>query len=107
VGLPEEGKGGDDEKVWARWRKWLAAVESRKSLKVTTSERGIIYRFIRGMRMMWPVGASKATGCSVKKTEGEKHDLEFLKREFDLEVLQGVKGMIYYFLGQKLVLMHP
>ena len=33
LGVPE------DEKAWARWRKWLAAVESRKSLKETTSDR--------------------------------------------------------------------
>ena len=26
LGLPEEGNGSDDEKAWARWRKWLAAV---------------------------------------------------------------------------------
>jgi len=39
LGVPEEGKGGEDEKAWARWRKWLAAVESRKSLKETTSDR--------------------------------------------------------------------
>ena len=43
----------------------------------------------------------------MKKLRVGKHDLEFLKREFDLEVLQGVKGTISYFLGQKLVLMHP
>ena len=42
-----------------------------------------------------------------EKLRVRKHNLEFLKREFDLEVLQGVKGMIYYFFGQKLVLMHP
>lgn len=39
LGLPDEGKGGDDEKVWARWRKWLEAVESRKTIKETLSER--------------------------------------------------------------------
>ncbi|OCL03326.1 putative glutathione-S-transferase theta, GST [Glonium stellatum] len=39
LGLPGEGKGGEDEQVWARWRKWVAAVEGRKSLKETTSAR--------------------------------------------------------------------
>lgn len=39
VGVPEEGKGGEDEKVWSRWRKWLNAIESRKSVKETTSDR--------------------------------------------------------------------
>lgn len=39
LGVPEEGKGGEDEKAWARWRKWLAAVEGRKSLKETMSDR--------------------------------------------------------------------
>jgi len=39
LGVPEEGKGGEDEKIWARWRKWLASIESRKSLKETTSDR--------------------------------------------------------------------
>ena len=34
----------------------------------------------------------------MKKLRVRKHDLEFLKREFDSEVLQGVKGMISYFL---------
>lgn len=38
LGLPAEGAGGSDEAIWARWRKWLAAVESRKSVKETTSE---------------------------------------------------------------------
>jgi glutathione S-transferase len=38
-GLPEEGEGGEDEQVWKRWRKWLEAVENRKSVKETLSER--------------------------------------------------------------------
>jgi glutathione S-transferase len=38
-GLPEEGQGGDDEEIWKRWRKWLKAVEDRKSVKETLSER--------------------------------------------------------------------
>jgi glutathione S-transferase len=38
-GIPEEGKGGEDEEVWKRFRKWLSAVESRKSVKETLSKR--------------------------------------------------------------------
>ncbi|KAH6873233.1 glutathione transferase omega-1 [Alternaria rosae] len=38
-GIPDEGKGGEDEEVWKRFRKWLSAVESRKSVKETLSER--------------------------------------------------------------------
>ena len=37
----------------------------------------------------------------MKKLRVRKHDLGFLKREFDLEVLQGVKGMISYFFGSE------
>ncbi|KAI4134404.1 MAG: hypothetical protein LQ347_001562 [Umbilicaria vellea] len=39
LGIPEDGKGGLDEKSWSRWRKWLAAINERKSIKETTSER--------------------------------------------------------------------
>lgn len=39
VGIPEPGQGGEDEKVWARWRTWLDALESRGSIKNTTSDR--------------------------------------------------------------------
>lgn len=39
VGIPEEGQGGEDEGVWARLRKWKAAVEERPSVRDTTSER--------------------------------------------------------------------
>ncbi|KAF4556128.1 Glutathione S-transferase-like protein 20 [Elsinoe fawcettii] len=39
LGIPESGKGGDDEKVWSRWRKWVEAVQNRPSVKNTTSER--------------------------------------------------------------------
>jgi glutathione S-transferase len=39
LGLPEEGKGGQDEEVWQRWRKWLKAIESRRSIQETTSEK--------------------------------------------------------------------
>lgn len=39
LGIPEKGKGGEDEAVWERWRTWLEAVGQRKSVKETTSER--------------------------------------------------------------------
>lgn len=39
LGIPEEGKGGKDEKVWARWRKWASAVETMDGIKQTTSDR--------------------------------------------------------------------
>jgi glutathione S-transferase len=39
LGIPEEEKGGKDEQIWVRWRKWVAAVEDRKSIKETTSEK--------------------------------------------------------------------
>lgn len=39
LGIPEKGKGGEDEAVWERWRKWLEAVEARKSVKETMSDR--------------------------------------------------------------------
>ncbi|KAF2175577.1 glutathione transferase omega-1 [Zopfia rhizophila CBS 207.26] len=39
LGIPEKGNGGEDEQVWERWRNWLVAVEQRKSVKETTSER--------------------------------------------------------------------
>lgn len=39
LGLPKEGEGGLDEKSWARWRNWMAAVEDRKSVRETTSEK--------------------------------------------------------------------
>ncbi|KKZ64910.1 hypothetical protein EMCG_09199 [[Emmonsia] crescens] len=38
IGIPAEGKGGDDEGVWSRWRKWEKAVMERESLKNTFSE---------------------------------------------------------------------
>jgi len=38
LGIPEEGKGGEDEEVWKRWRVWYKAVEERDSVKKTTSE---------------------------------------------------------------------
>lgn len=39
LGIPEEGKGGEQEKNWARWKKWSSAIEGRKSIIETTSER--------------------------------------------------------------------
>lgn len=39
VAVPEPGDGGADEEVWARWRKWLGAIESRQSVKETTSNQ--------------------------------------------------------------------
>ncbi|MCJ1295034.1 hypothetical protein MMC34_006595 [Xylographa carneopallida] len=39
AGVPSEGEGGDDEETWSRWRKWLSAMENRKSIQETTSER--------------------------------------------------------------------
>ena len=39
VGIPDEGKEGEDEDVWARLRKGKAAVEERPSVRDTTSER--------------------------------------------------------------------
>jgi glutathione S-transferase len=38
-GIPEEGQGGNFEEVWKRWRKWLNAVEERRSVKETLSEK--------------------------------------------------------------------
>ena len=38
LGVPVEGQGGKFENVWARWRKWLSAIEQRKSIKETTSD---------------------------------------------------------------------
>ncbi len=39
VGIPDEGKGGEDENIWARWRKWAKAVQERDSVQDTLSER--------------------------------------------------------------------
>lgn len=39
LGIPAEGHGGEDEGIWNRWRKWLAAIEGRDSIKQTMSER--------------------------------------------------------------------
>ncbi|KAF2087177.1 glutathione transferase omega-1 [Saccharata proteae CBS 121410] len=37
-GIPKEGESGDDD-VWKRWRKYASAIENRKSVKETTSEK--------------------------------------------------------------------
>ena len=39
LGMPEKGNGGEDEEVWARWRTWVKAVEGRKSVAETMSDR--------------------------------------------------------------------
>lgn len=39
LGIPAEGKGGEDEATWTRFRKWLKVIEERPSLKSTMSER--------------------------------------------------------------------
>jgi glutathione S-transferase len=39
LGMPEKGKGGEEEEVWERWRVWVKAVEGRKSIRETMSER--------------------------------------------------------------------
>jgi len=39
LGLPTEGQGGEDEATWARFRKWLKAVEERPSIRDTMSEK--------------------------------------------------------------------
>lgn len=39
LGIPFEEQGGEDESVWSRWRKWLAAIEARPSIQQTTSEK--------------------------------------------------------------------
>ncbi|PYH42628.1 uncharacterized protein BP01DRAFT_131805 [Aspergillus saccharolyticus JOP 1030-1] len=39
LGIPAPGQGGADEAVWDRWRRWVAAVEGRRSVRQTLSER--------------------------------------------------------------------
>ncbi|KKA20484.1 Uncharacterized protein T310_5472 [Rasamsonia emersonii CBS 393.64] len=39
LGIPVEGSAGEDEPVWQRWRRWLTAIESRRSVQETTSEK--------------------------------------------------------------------
>lgn len=38
-GIPAEGQGGADEEIWTRWRKFRTAIEGRKSIRETTSDR--------------------------------------------------------------------
>lgn len=38
LGIPSKGKGGPEEEIWSRWRTWLTAIESRRSIKETTSD---------------------------------------------------------------------
>lgn len=37
--VPAEGQGGNDEELWARWRKFVAAIEGRQSVAKTLSDR--------------------------------------------------------------------
>ncbi|KAJ5015291.1 Glutathione S-transferase omega-1 [Colletotrichum sp. SAR 10_99] len=39
LGLPQEGKGGEDDVVWKRWRQWYDAVEGKQTIKDTLSDR--------------------------------------------------------------------
>lgn len=39
VGIPAPGQGGEDEKVWERWRAWKGAVSARESVTSTMSDR--------------------------------------------------------------------
>lgn len=38
-GAPKAGEGGEDEKLWERWRVWSKAVEERDSVQATLSDR--------------------------------------------------------------------
>ncbi|XDG01584.1 hypothetical protein ABKA04_001199 [Annulohypoxylon sp. FPYF3050] len=38
LGIPTEGQGGDDAKLWVRWGKWFDAITSRQSVKDTWSD---------------------------------------------------------------------
>lgn len=39
VGIPEPGEGGEDEAIWKRWRVWVRAMEERRSMRETMSDR--------------------------------------------------------------------
>ncbi|KAI1210221.1 putative glutathione-S-transferase theta, GST [Annulohypoxylon truncatum] len=39
LGVPDPGKGGEDEEAWGRWRRWVGAATGRESVRRTTSER--------------------------------------------------------------------
>lgn len=38
-GAPKPGEGGEDEKLWERWRIWSKAVEERESIQATLSDK--------------------------------------------------------------------
>lgn len=38
-GAPKPGEGGEEEKLWERWRAWSKAVEERESIQATLSDR--------------------------------------------------------------------
>jgi glutathione S-transferase len=39
LGIPEDGKGGEDEGVWQRWKLWSKSMAERRSIRETMSER--------------------------------------------------------------------
>ena len=39
LAMPGEDQAESAKDSWSRWRKWLAAIESRRSIKETTSEK--------------------------------------------------------------------
>ncbi|KIV87059.1 hypothetical protein PV11_02630 [Exophiala sideris] len=39
AGIPGPGEGGEDQQAWNRWHKWVEAIEARKSVTETLSER--------------------------------------------------------------------
>ncbi|KAL9618480.1 MAG: hypothetical protein Q9160_006799 [Pyrenula sp. 1 TL-2023] len=39
LGMPQPGEGGPDEKTWVRWRSWVKAMEQRKSITETMSDK--------------------------------------------------------------------
>jgi len=39
LGIPEPGKGGENEQLWERWRVWAKAVEERESVQATMSDK--------------------------------------------------------------------
>lgn len=51
LGVPREGEGGSDERIWSRWRACLAAVESIRSIKETTSDLAHYLPSIRDVRI--------------------------------------------------------
>ena len=38
LGMPDHGKSGD-ESAWSKWRRWLTAIQDRKSITETTSDK--------------------------------------------------------------------